>query len=580
MQALYKALSRPESDLARSLELVALGIVADVAPQYGDTRYLLQRGLIELQRTTRPGLLALFQTARLADGVITATKIGFQIAPRLNAASRLGNVQLAIELLTTPDSSRAVLLAEQLNALNTRRRDLQRLMEAEITEQIKADPSLLRDYTALVIYGRDWQQGLLGPVAGRLAETYQRPVVLFSAADLNERELRGSARSAGSYHLVEGLAQVDHLLITYGGHAGAAGLSLQREQLDRFRQGLSLTLSRQPPSDSPIQITTIPHPLAQVTPQFARQLNWLAPFGEGNREPVFLADGVHIDHADFLDRAHDHRKLRIAEGEATHEVYWWGSGDQRVPKGKINLEYTIEVVKEKISLTARRVTDLEAQVTRAPRKLIDHRTLTDPAPQLSDFYAQYPDLVIWAEGFSATESPGVGRGELLSGLYRERPLLIYTIPPAGALLSAVINGVDPPVVILCGHQPLIPNLNKLRTLLGGVVNFVVNKQNGLVKIESLCIRTAQTEAAVKAVLTLFYESGDLDILRFEGDQVRLGLTDTPHRTEVGDLRKAQSAFAESQSYRAFYRSAPLTALIPERVDDEYPLPDPRADSPY
>jgi single-stranded-DNA-specific exonuclease len=167
------------ADLPHFLDLVALGIVADVAEQTRDTRYLLQIGLDRLRNSQRPGLQALIEVAQLAPESLTATDIGFQLGPRLNAAGRLGDANPSVELLTTTDSTRARVLAAQLEGLNTQRRLQNRQIYAAAQEQIARDPSLL-DWEALVLGHDSWHPGIIGIVAGQLADLYQRPVVLFN----------------------------------------------------------------------------------------------------------------------------------------------------------------------------------------------------------------------------------------------------------------------------------------------------------------------------------------------------------------------------------------------------------------
>src|SRR5262249_7495338 len=163
MQHIYTEVGR-ERELARLLDLVALGIVGDVATQTDDTRYLLQLGLERLRHTERQGLQALMEIANLAASSLTGERIAYQIGPRLNAAGRLADAALSVELLTTRDPARARVLAQQLEGLNNERRIQTRRIEAAAEEMIAATPSLL-DYAGLVLYSPDWHAGIIGIVA-------------------------------------------------------------------------------------------------------------------------------------------------------------------------------------------------------------------------------------------------------------------------------------------------------------------------------------------------------------------------------------------------------------------------------
>ncbi len=191
MQHLFTNLGR-ESELPHLLDLVALGIVGDVASQTDDTRYLLQLGLEKLRHTERLGLKALLEAANLNPAGLTDERIAYQIAPRLNAAGRLADASLSVELLTTHNAARARILAQQLEGLNHERRLQTRQIENAAEEMIVAKPSLLES-AALVLYQPEWNPGITGIVASHLAERYGRPVVMLSGQD--DGIARGSARS-------------------------------------------------------------------------------------------------------------------------------------------------------------------------------------------------------------------------------------------------------------------------------------------------------------------------------------------------------------------------------------------------
>jgi single-stranded-DNA-specific exonuclease len=238
VEHLYTQYGRAQ-ELPRFLDLVALGIVADVAQQTHDTRYLLQIGLDQLRNTRRIGLQALIEIAGIPPERLNATDIGFQLGPRLNAAGRLDDARPVVELLTTTDPTRARLLALQLEGLNNQRRLLNRQIYAAAQEQIARDPSLL-DWEALVLAHSAWHPGIIGIVASRLAEHYQRPVVLL--AESEDGPARGSARSVPGYDIGAAVAAQSDLLLSHGGHPGAAGLSLNSNDIPAFRRRLSNTL--------------------------------------------------------------------------------------------------------------------------------------------------------------------------------------------------------------------------------------------------------------------------------------------------------------------------------------------------
>ncbi|MEP6987257.1 MAG: single-stranded-DNA-specific exonuclease RecJ, partial [Chloroflexota bacterium] len=217
------------------LDLVALGIVADVMVQVDDTRYWLQRGLEVLRNAPRPGIQAILERAEINPPDLTESDIGFSIGPRLNALGRLADANPAVELLTTSDKSIITERVNELEGLNQKRRFLTRQVYEGAQQKIEADDSLLK-YAALVVSGEGWHSGVVGIVASRLAEDYACPVIIFSE---NEGLLSGSARSVAGCNIIEAIRSQSSLLKTFGGHNMAAGLSLPTENLFEFRRGLS-----------------------------------------------------------------------------------------------------------------------------------------------------------------------------------------------------------------------------------------------------------------------------------------------------------------------------------------------------
>ena len=230
IEALYRG-----QDTDFLLDLVALGIVADVMVQVRDTRYLLQRGLKRLREGQRLGVKAILERAEIPAAELNEGHIGFAIAPRLNALGRLDDANPAVELLTTTDWGRARMLANSLESFNARRKYLSNQVYESAIAQIENEPWLL-DYAVLLLSHEDWHSGVIGIVASRLVEEFGLPAVLIAAPD---EKGRGSARSVAGVDITAALGQVSKYLFRYGGHSMAAGLSLPTERIYPFRRALS-----------------------------------------------------------------------------------------------------------------------------------------------------------------------------------------------------------------------------------------------------------------------------------------------------------------------------------------------------
>ena len=279
IQALDRALTGGKTPPAH--DLVALGTIADLALLVDDNRYLVQRGLPLLADTQRVGLRAVYQSAELQPETLNEESIAFTLAPRLNAAGRLADANRMVELLSTDDAFKAEIIANEIEGLNAKRRLLSDQVLAAALEQVERDRSLL-DQPCLVLSHPAWPGGILGIVASALVETYNRPAILFSAPAGGPA--RGSARSIPGIDITSAIEAQRHLLLTYGGHPMAAGLSLLPENLPEFQAGITATLS-QLTGGADFEETLILDailPVTQLPDGMEAALKRLSPFGPGN----------------------------------------------------------------------------------------------------------------------------------------------------------------------------------------------------------------------------------------------------------------------------------------------------------
>src|SRR5512132_2280000 len=222
--------------LKRHLDLIALATIADVVPLVGENRSLAIAGLRTLARTQKPGLRALMKVARVDPAAVDAGKVGFRLAPRINAAGRLGHPRAALELLLTDDREEARRLADRLEALNRDRQAVEDKILRAASAQVDEWPEAKRRQRGYVVWGQDWHEGVIGIVASRLVERYHRPVVLIAGT---EGLWTGSGRSIPSFDLHGALAACSHHLERFGGHRAAAGLSISAEQLEPFAEAFA-----------------------------------------------------------------------------------------------------------------------------------------------------------------------------------------------------------------------------------------------------------------------------------------------------------------------------------------------------
>jgi single-stranded-DNA-specific exonuclease len=288
--ALLKTRPLPEFDLKSKLDLVALGTVADIVPLHGENRVLVQRGAIEIARTSRIGLQKLMQIAGVRPPILP-DDIGYRLGPRLNAAGRLSTAEKSLRLLLTQDESEATVLTAELDRQNRERQDMEIQIFAAATEKIDNEFDAARD-AAIVLGARGWHPGVLGIVASRLARKYHRPAIVIGFDDNGIG--KGSGRSIDGLNLVEALNRCAASLDKYGGHEMAAGLALCEENFDRFAEAFRST-ARELLSDEALQpCIRLDHelPFTEIDVEFLRWHEMLQPFGNGNPQPLFFAREV------------------------------------------------------------------------------------------------------------------------------------------------------------------------------------------------------------------------------------------------------------------------------------------------
>ena len=503
------------------LDLVALGIVADVAVQARETRYLLQRGLEVMRLTSRPGLRALFERAEINPLELTEIDVGFGLAPRLNAQGRLGDAAASVELLTTQDEARAAELANQLEGMNARRKLESRLIEDGARSVIERDPSLL-EYAAIVLTHPEWTGGIVGIVANRLAETYHKPVVLLCEQD----EIAfGSARSVPGCNITDALSANRELLVRFGGHAMAAGMSLRRDDVYEFRRRLSRTVREMAPavSEEPALAIDGYIGLGEITLELVQDLRRLAPFGNGNPPLTLATRNLRLIRRKKLGRRGDNFEMLVEDETGSRQrVLWWNAGaaQQPPPEGRFDLAYSLRArrfkdrVETVMELTDLRPSESDAVVVSPEAsafELDDLRQQADARAALAQLLAQYPDSIVWREDDPTVE------GYPRTGLRAAETLIVWTVPPGPEEWQTALELVTPRRVIVLGEPPKEVTPDVFLRRLGGLLKHVMNASAGDTTIAALASATSQRADAVRYGLRWFAETGRLDVdLRADG----------------------------------------------------------------
>ncbi|HNX05873.1 MAG TPA: DHHA1 domain-containing protein, partial [Opitutales bacterium] len=319
------------TDIRETLDLVALGTIADLVSLTGENRILARKGLEKLQSVTRTGLAALFEVSGIETGQpVTPFDIAFRLSPRINASGRLADAGMAVDMLRGNDWTACLATARELDRMNRERQDIERGMAQQAMEIVDAEPPA----PAIVLHSDKWHQGVAGIVASRLANHYHRPAIVLCTEDGGL--VKGSGRSAAGVSLTEALAACTGHLETWGGHPMAVGVTLRAEKLTGFRkafcaavEGLLAGASREPSLEIAGWVN-----LDELGDALFREIDLLGPFGQGNPEPVFAIRGAKLSHpAASFGSGHCRFSIDCTGGNKLACVAW-RAGERIPPCGR------------------------------------------------------------------------------------------------------------------------------------------------------------------------------------------------------------------------------------------------------
>jgi single-stranded-DNA-specific exonuclease len=561
---LYSQAGRAD-EAGKHLDLLALGIVADVAAQTGDTRYLLQRGLEALRKTERLGLRTMMELAELNPQWLTEEHIGFALGPRLNALGRLADANVAVDFLTTDDPLRARIVAHELESLNAQRKLLTDQVLQAALAQIERDPSLLRE-AALVLGHPAWPAGIIGIVASRLVELYGKPTVLFSAPAGGMA--RGSARSVEGCNITAAIAASSEWVEGFGGHPMAAGLSIVSERIPEFRRALSRAVREMigEAAEKPVLEIGGYVSLFDVTLDLAEQVERLSPFGPGNPPLVLATRGLTVKSRVPVGREGEHMQLIVEDEQGTtRRVIWWQAAEWTLPEGRFDLAYTVRGSNFRGQRDAQ-VTWVDARPIETPVvavrvapsiRVVDYRRASAPEEMLRQLRAQ-PDAQVWCEAEARAELDGRDRFELEPA----KTLIIWTTPPGPGELRAALEKSSPETVYLFAVDPKLDEPETFLRRLAGLIKHALQAREGRVWVSTLAAATAQREATAWAGIAWLLARGRVAVIEEGGDEIRFTAgsgTASPDLPRIASELKA--LLEETAAYRAHFARVDTASLI-------------------
>ena len=558
-----------KSEIENLLDLVALGLIADIALLKGETRLLAQLGIQALRETQRPGLKAMAELSGTNLETLTEETIGFTFAPRLNALGRLGDANPAVELLITQDPARARVLATQIEGLNAQRRLLTSQVYEAAETKLREKPNRLTE-PAIILSHPNWPGGVVGIVANKLVDRYHKPAILFTESE--DGILRGSARSVEGLHITKAITTQKDILLGFGGHPMAAGLSLPAEKLTEFRKGLGRAIESQlgeTVQEEPTLQIDAWLGLEEINLDLANALETMAPFGAGNPALTLASRAVRVRSISTIGKAKEHLRLTIEDDNGNAQsILWWGGASEELPEEKsvIDLAYSLRAgtFRGKRQLTLQfedfRVVGTES-VDFKPAKveIVDWRSAPEKFNELKK------DVLIWAEGVD--KAKGKNRFEL----HPADEFAIYTIPPSPADLRLALDIVKPRKIYLLGVSPEQGNpsfplrlTDEFLSRLAGLTKYALSQRGGRVTLQELAAVTGQRVSVIRMGLEWLAAAGHISI--GGGEEQETVLLSADKREPNPYLQKelfiaVKGILEETVAYRAHFARARVDTLI-------------------
>lgn len=422
VQAVGARLGRP--DVWRELtDLAMLGTVADVVPLVGENRALVCDGVLRTRRAPRPGVTALAEVAGTEIGMLTAERVAFALAPRLNAAGRMADPALALELLLTDDPTRATALALELDACNEARRSAEATLMAEALAQ--AQERFRPGDRAVVVAGEGWHEGVRGIVASRLVERFGVPALVFTFAD---GEARGSGRSVAGVDLHAAVASLGGILTRFGGHAAAVGVTLPAAGLPALREGLEGFL-RTLPAEAFVASLTVDAEvgLDEASIELAAELARLAPFGHGNPAPLLATRGVFMNGRSRVGKNAEHLRFLTYDGvSSVPAIYFRCPTPERLAASEQAVDVAFELVRDTWR-GAERVQLRVADVT------LHTAAADEPAAELVDDLFEHADEILAENAYAGIGEADAFHTKLVGVTFEDRQALVAALAPGDPL---------------------------------------------------------------------------------------------------------------------------------------------------
>lgn len=557
VKAIYQQCER-EGEEENFLDLLLLAIIADVVPLVGENRYLFKTGLKKLKYTERPGLKALYNELDIDSQNINEKTLGFQIGPLLNSAGRIDTAEKGLKLLLAENKREAAGLAAELKEINEERKKISQ----NIYYQLEAENSFQKR-RGVIAYNSDWHQGVIGIAAGRITENYQLPAVLMTANQSGE--ITGSARSIEGININNLISQCSELLEKHGGHAAAAGFSLKKDQLEKFKLRLQRLIDDELKKlESELTVEAdLNLDLADFDRDFYQSLRLFAPFGEANPEPLFYLEADILSSREIS--AGRHKRLILSDQDFKITALWWWAGDlaknyrqqllcrltENIYRGNSSLQLEIKAVK---ALKKEFKTDKSSKLE--PKKVIELVDWRDQ--EISQLEPGAEATIYFAEGLKNYNLyPLVDRD-----YYRKaEKLVLLTIPSSIEILTEIIILSEAEKLVLVDNKVEQISFEKFIKKLLALIKYTINKKNGVFDLKQAVIALNTEDLSLKRGLEYLRAAA---FISFEYLSYHELLITKGGFKDQGNKNLAKKALvkmlAEANAFRRFLKNGELKEL--------------------
>lgn len=540
------------------IDLLLLAIIADVVPLKGENRYLFKTGLKKLKNTKRIGLIAVYNELDINPLEITEKTLAFQIGPLLNSAGRIDNAEKGLKLLLADNKNTAAGLAAELSQINQRRKEISQKIYLEIDNKIKPEQR-----KAVVSYNSDWHQGVIGIAAGRITENYQIPAVLMTS-NLQSELITGSARSIEGININNIISECSDLLEKHGGHAAAAGFSLKKEQLEKFKLRLQRLLNQELDKiDSELEIKTdLNLEISQINEDFYQTLRLFAPFGEANPEPIFYLEADIISSREIS--AGRHKRLVLGDKKNKITALWWWAGELKSNyTQKIACRLTENIYKSNKSL------QLEIKGLESKKNEVDNLKIKKESEKiikiidwrhknLSELKTGIENTVYFIEGLKEYNFyPIINRN-----YYREaKTLVLITIPYSLSFFQEIIISTGAKRIVLVNYKNQTEKLNQFLKRFLSLVKYTLKKENGIFNFEEAALALATGEVTIRRALEFLRAEA---LISYEYLSYREILITKGGTKDIGQAnlskKNLKNILKENASFRRFIKNKEISKI--------------------